>query len=185
MPVVLVPLAEGFEEIEAVTLIDVLRRADIQVITAGLNGRQVTGSHGICLQTDCLLDEVLDREFDLIALPGGMPGAQHLNDDTRLFELLQAQAAASRPVAAICAAPMVLENAGLLIDRAATSYPGFLDADLVDYREDAVVSDSGITTSRGPATALRFALTLVEQLVGPDKRAALEEKMLVQQHGTG
>lgn len=182
MPVVLVPLAEGFEEIEAVTVIDVLRRADIEVVTAGLSNRQVTGSHSIVLQADCLLDDALTRDYDLIVLPGGMPGAEHLKQDTRLHDRLKAHAAAGKPLAAICAAPMVLDYAGLIAG-AVTSYPGFLDPASVDYREEAVVSDRGLTTSRGPSTALRFALQLVEQLVGVEKRQALEQKMLVKLHG--
>lgn len=184
MPAVLVPLADGFEEIEAVTIIDVLRRADIEVVTAGLSGTQVTGSHGISLQTDALLDEVLDRDFDLIALPGGMPGAENLKNHAGLRDRLQKQASGNKPVAAICAAPMVLEHAGLLAGHRVTSYPGFLPATELDYREEPVISDDGITTSRGPSTALRFALTLVEQLAGAGKREELEKKMLVSQHGS-
>lgn len=182
MPRVLVPLADGFEEIEAVSIIDILRRADIEVLVAGLNDLRITGSHGITLTADCLLDEALTQDFDLIALPGGLPGAENLKNDPRLRDKLIDQAQAGRALAAICAAPMVLDNAGV-IKGAITSYPGFLDPGSVDYREEAVVSDAGITSSRGPATAMRFALQLVEQLAGSEKRAELEEKMLVKQHG--
>lgn len=178
MPRVLVPLAAGFEEIEAVTLIDVLRRADVEVVSAGLEGRQVTGSHGITLTADAMLDQVLEEDFDLIALPGGLPGAEHLKQHAGLRQRLQTQVANQRPVAAICAAPMVLNAAGLLSGQAATSYPGFLEDADVDYQESAVVVDSGLTTSRSPATALVFALKLVEQLAGADKRAELQKKML-------
>lgn len=180
MPRVLVPLADGFEEIEAVTIIDVLRRAGIEVVAAGLKAGPVTGSHGIRLDTDCSLDEAVEDNFDLIALPGGLPGADHLRDDPRIIRLLKAMLAAGKGVSAICAAPQVLATAGLLQGRRATSYPGFLDAaQLQQYSEEAVVIDGQLITSRGPGTALPFALTLVETLVGKDKRAELEQRMLV------
>lgn len=180
---VLVPLAAGFEEIEAVTIIDVLRRADIAVVVAGLTPGPVTGSHGIAVDTDADLEQVLNDSFDLIVLPGGMPGADHLENHAGLQARLQAQSNAGARLGAICAAPKVLAAAGLLKGRAATSYPGFLSAGQVDYREEAVVVDGNITTSRGPATALRFALQLVEQLAGADKRQELEQRMLVTSHG--
>lgn len=179
-PKVLVPLAQGFEEIEAVTIIDVLRRADIEVTVAGLAAGTVTGSHGIRVETDTTLDQVQAADFALIALPGGMPGSRHLEQDPRLKQLLTEMAAAGKIVSAICAAPKVLASAGLLDGRRATSYPGFLDPQSVRYQQDAVVTDGKLITSRGPATALQFALTLVEALAGPARRAELEERMLVQ-----
>lgn len=181
---VLVPLAPGFEEIEAVTIIDVLRRAEIDVTVAGLMPGPVTGSHGISIETDADLEAVIDEDYDLIALPGGLPGADHLEDHIPLRERLQGQIARGGQVAAICAAPKVLAAAGLLEGRNATSYPGFLDADQLQYLEAPVVSEDEITTSRGPATALRFALTLVERLAGSEQREMLEEKMLIKQHPT-
>ncbi len=181
---VLVPLASGFEEIEAVTIIDVLRRADIEVVVAGLESGLVTGSHGITVQADVDIDSVLAEDFDLIALPGGMPGADHLQAHAGLLSRLQLQAANNGGVAAICAAPKVLAAGGLLAGRKATSYPGFLKPGDVDYQELPVVVDGNITTSRGPSTAIRFALQLVEQLAGRQMRETLEEKMLVSAHGT-
>lgn len=179
MAKVLVPLAEGFEEIEAVTIIDVLRRADIEVTVAGLKPGGVTGSHGIRLETDKSLDEVRAAEYDLIALPGGMPGADHLDQDPRVRRILTEMRNAGKTLGAICAAPKVLASAGLLEGRRATSYPGFLDTAKVQYQEDAVVIDGKLVTSRGPGTALPFALTLVEILAGAAKRTELEQRMLV------
>lgn len=172
---VLVPLAEGFEELEAVTIIDILRRAGIEVVVASLAGSPVTGSHGVRIAADAPLAALAEQDFDMIALPGGMPGAEHLMGDARIADLLRRQRRRGGPVAAICAAPMVLAAAGVLDGRRATSYPGFLDA----AREttvvgDAVVRDEGVITSRGPGTALDFALTLVAELAGGASRDAVE-----------
>ena len=160
---VLVPLAEGFEELEAVTIIDVLRRAGLEVVVASLGSSPVTGSHGIRIAADTPLAALAEQDFDMIALPGGMPGADHLKKDPRITEIVQRLHGNGRPVAAICAAPMVLASAGILDGRRATSYPGFLaDAAKTTVVGDAVVVDRGVITSRGPGTALDFALALVE-----------------------
>ncbi len=172
---VLVPLAEGFEELEAVTIIDVLRRAGIEVVTAALAGNPVTGSHGIPLTADTGLDAVAELDFDLLALPGGMPGAAQLKADARVARIIRRLHDNGRPVAAICAAPMVLAAAGVLEGHRATCYPGFLDgAAQLTVVEDPVVVDRGIITSRGPGTALDFALELVAQLEGPGTRQRIE-----------
>lgn len=174
---VLVPLAEGFEEIEAVTVIDLLRRAGIEVVTAGLGAGPVTGSHAITIQPDTDLDSVLDEPFDMIVLPGGMPGTTHLLGDARLLALLRLQADAGRQLAAICAAPSVLAKAGLLAGKRATSYPGFLTADNAPGTQvlaDAVVRDGKVVTSRGPGTAMDFALALVERLLGTPVKNEVE-----------
>ena len=123
---VLVPLAEGFEELEAVTIIDILRRAGLEVVVASLAGSPVTGSHGIRLAADTPLAALIEQDFDMIALPGGMPGAEHLKNDPRIAEFVRRLHDRGCPVAAICAAPMVLAAAGVLEGRRATSYPGFL-----------------------------------------------------------
>jgi len=175
---VLVPLAEGFEELEAVTIIDILRRAGLEVVVASLAGSPVTGAHGIRLAADEPLAALAAQDFDMIALPGGMPGAQHLKDDPRIAALIRRLHDAGRPVAAICAAPMVLAAAGVLAGRRATSYPGFLaDATATTVVGDAVVADRGVITSRGPGTALDFALALVEELEGCAARHAIESKL--------
>ncbi|MGH8198000.1 MAG: DJ-1 family glyoxalase III [Steroidobacteraceae bacterium] len=175
---VLVPLAEGFEELEAVTIIDVLRRAGIEVVVASLAGNPVTGAHGIRLTADTPLAALAEQEFDMIALPGGKPGAEHLKKDARIAEIIRHLHEKGRPVAAICAAPMVLAAAGVLDGRRATSYPGFLkDAVRSTVVGDAVVVDRGVITSRGPGTALDFALTLVDELAGASVRQAIESRL--------
>ena len=174
---VLVPLAAGCEELEAVTIIDLLRRAGIEVVTAGLQPGIVKASRGTQLVPDATLDSVLREDFDMVVLPGGMPGAQHLKEDSRILALLKRMAEQGRYTAAICAAPMVLAEAGLLAGRRATSYPGFLDKMAVPgmaYLKDAVVADGKVLTSRGPGTAMDFALMLVEVLSGKAKRDEVE-----------
>jgi 4-methyl-5(b-hydroxyethyl)-thiazole monophosphate biosynthesis len=173
----LIPLAPGFEDLEAVTLIDLLRRAGIEVVIAGLHHGLIQGSRGTRIEPDVYLDDVMAREFDLIALPGGLPGAEHLRDDPRVQALLKKMAAAGRFTAAICAAPMALAQAGLLDGKRATAYPGVLDAlklATTESRPEAVVVDGKIVTSQGPGTAMDFALTLIELLVSPTMRKQVE-----------
>ncbi|HDP89834.1 MAG TPA: DJ-1/PfpI family protein [Thioalkalivibrio sp.] len=177
MASVLVPLADGCEELEAVTIIDLLRRAGIEVVTAGLVAGPVTASRGTVLMPDAELDAVLGREFDMVVLPGGQPGSDHLEADPRIQTLVRQMAATGRYVGAICAAPKVLASAGLLQGRRATSFPGVLDAlDLPDttLTQNAVETDGLIVTSRGPGTAMDFALDLIEKLAGAGKRAEVE-----------
>lgn len=166
---VLVPLAPGFEEIEAVTVIDLLRRARIEVVVAALDAREVEGSRGVTVVADALLDEVLDRRFDLVALPGGRQGAEHLRADARVAKIVNDVLGAGGRAAAICAAPSVLAAAGVLEGRRATSFPGFLDdagVSALEQRTEPVVVDGPIVTSRGPGTAMDFALELIVQLAG-------------------
>ena len=175
MPTVLVPLAQGCEELEAVTLIDLLRRAEVKVVAAGLEAGAVTASRGVVLLPDITLDEVLEQDFDMIVLPGGAGGAQRLEQDPRIIRLLQQMADKGKYTAAICAAPKVLATAGLLQGRAATAYPGILDK-LSDLKlsSAAVVEDGAVITSRGPGTAMDFALTLITLLCGREKRNTVE-----------
>jgi 4-methyl-5(b-hydroxyethyl)-thiazole monophosphate biosynthesis len=171
MPRVLVPLAAGFEEIEAVTVIDLLRRAGIEVHTAALADRHVTGSHGITVEADMVLDAALANDYEMIVLPGGMPGAENLKQDARVIALLRRFRDEGRYTAAICAAPGVLAHAGLLEGRSATSFPGFLRPDSAPglaLSEAPVVVDGKVVTSRGPGTAIDFALSLIELLSGGD-----------------
>jgi len=175
----LVLLADGFEEIEAVTIIDVLRRAEVKVTAAALGERTVRGVHDIVLEADARLDDLDTAAFDALILPGGTPGAKRLRDDPRVLQLVKAFARDEKTVAAICAAPIVLEAAGVLGGRRATSYPGF---DLPSARvqtSDRVVQDGQIVTSRGPGTALDFALTLAERARGTAVARALREDLLV------
>lgn len=178
---VLVPLANGCEELEAVTVIDLLRRAEIEVVTVGLTEGPVRASRGVVLLPDQRLDAVLEEHFDMIVLPGGLPGADHLDGDGRIHALLRRQAEAGRYVAAICAAPKVLANAGLLDGHAATSYPGAVnpaDYPRVKMTESPVVVDAQIVTSRGPGTAMDFALELIALLAGAERRQQVESALV-------
>jgi 4-methyl-5(b-hydroxyethyl)-thiazole monophosphate biosynthesis len=175
MPKVLVPLAQGCEEIEAVTIIDVLRRAGITVVSAGLDDQPVRASRGVTLMPDNTLDAVLHEDFDMIVLPGGQPGTNHLKADARVLKLVQNMAQQDKYVAAICAAPSVLAAAGLLDGKQATSFPGALTPfPKVKQQHAAIAEDGKLITSRGPGTAMDFALTLVERLAGSAKRQEVE-----------
>ena len=175
MAKVAVILADGFEEIEALTVVDVLRRANIVCHMIGFEAR-VTGSHTIQVQADRVFDGDLS-EYDMIVLPGGMPGSAHLRDNEQLIAELQKFEQVGKKVAAICAAPIVLNRAGLLKEKEFTCYDG-VQEQIADghYRKETVVVDGQLTTSRGPATALAFAYNLVEQLGGD--ATALREAML-------
>jgi len=178
---VLVPLATGCEELEAVTVIDLLRRAEIEVVTAGLTAGPVRASRNTVLVPDTSLDAVMDQTFDLIVLPGGLPGAQHLDQDERIHTLLERQRAADRFIAAICAAPKVLASAGLLDGKSATGYPGAIvpeDFPQVDLVDAPVVVDGNVITSRGPGTAMDFALQLIESLAGKTLREQVESALV-------
>lgn len=175
---VLIPLAHGVEETEAVTTIDILRRADIHVDTVGLESGPVTASRGVVIQPDRVIDEVTAGDYDLIALPGGGDGAKRLMADERVTALLKTHAQTGRWTAAICAAPKVLAAAGLLEGRQVTSFPGWLDDETgIDYLEDPVVLDGPVVTSRGPGTAMDFALQLVELLTDRETAAGVEAKL--------
>lgn len=178
----LVLLADGFEEVEAVTPIDVLRRAGVEVTVCGISGRRVTGAHGIVLEADATLDETALDGVDLIFLPGGMPGAKHLGESAAVRELVARHHAAGGRVAAICAAPAVaLPATGVLAGRRVTCYPGFerqLPPDAT-HATERVVIDGPLVTSRGPGTALEASLALVELLVSPEEAVRLRAGMLV------
>lgn len=178
---VLVPLAPGFEDLEAVTIVDLLRRAGVEVVTVGLAPGLVQGARGMRMQPDADIDAVMERDFDMIALPGGMPGAENLKNDARVQALLKKSASAGKYTAAICAAPIALAAAGVLDGKKATSYPGFLDKlnlEGVTYLSDAVVKDGRVVTSRGPGTAMDFALELIALLEGDAKREQVEAGLM-------
>lgn len=177
MATVLVPLAAGFEDLEAITITDLLRRAQIDVVTAGLTDGPIRGSRGTTIVPDTTLDQALKRAFDMVVLPGGQPGATNLEQDSRIRTLLQKMAGQGHYTAAICAAPRVLATAGLLDGKHATSFPGSLDAKQfpkIRVENLDVVTDGRIITSRGPGTAMDFTLTLIELLAGKDKRNQVE-----------
>ncbi|MCG7900666.1 MAG: DJ-1/PfpI family protein [Candidatus Thiodiazotropha lotti] len=174
---VLVPLAQGCEELEAVTITDLLTRAGVTVVTAGLDENPVKASRGVTLLPDTTLDDVNADEFDMVVLPGGLPGADYLDADPRIHAILKQLHQQGKYTAAICAAPKVLAGAGLLDGRQATSYPGVLDGmnlPQVAVMSDAVISDDKVITSRGPGTAMDFALELIEQLKGREIRNEVE-----------
>jgi len=178
---VLVPLAEGFEEVEALAIVDVLRRAEVEVVTVSLAGRRVLGAHGIAVEADHTWDELDLESFTAIALPGGMPGTDHLRRDERVLALVRRLHGASRTTAAICAAPLVLAAAGVLEGHEITSHPGVREA-LAEYDpqdEPRVVSSGQVITSQGPGTALEFALALVERFRGEDVALRLAAAMRV------
>jgi len=178
MASVLVPLAQGCEELEAVTVIDLLRRASVDVVSAGLDDKPVIASRGVVLMPDTDLDTALEHDYDMIVLPGGLPGADHLDNDQRLRERLKTMAQQGKYTAAICAAPKVLYSTGLLENKKATAYPGVLDALGGLSQGQAVVEDGKVITSRGPGTAMDFALTLIEKLVGKEKRDEVEKGLV-------
>jgi 4-methyl-5(b-hydroxyethyl)-thiazole monophosphate biosynthesis len=162
----IVLLAEGFEEIEAVTPIDILRRAEVETEVVGLDATEVTGAHGITFQADRVLNET--EQADAIILPGGLPGAENLAASETLAAILKAQTEAGRIVAAICAAPAyVLAPLGLLDGREATCFPACQErlAGHANYVEKPVVQAENIITSRGPGTAMAFGIALVQELV--------------------
>ncbi len=181
MKKILVPLADGFEEIEAVTIIDVLRRAGGEVVTAGLEKRNVHGSHQIHLVADTVLAECLDQNWDLIVLPGGGEGVKRLLQDSRLKELLQRHKAAGKLTGAICAAPAVLANAGVLQGRKVTGHPTWREAIIDAQYSGAAVEDAEkIVTGRSAGAALKFAYLLVEKLFGPEKVREIDQGIIAE-----
>ena len=177
---VLIPMVTGCEELEAVTLINLFRRAGFTVVTAGLDTERkpVKCARGTVIVPDCTLDQALVEDHDLVVLPGGQPGTNNLMADQRIITLLQDMQRQDKYIAAICAAPMVLGKAGVLEGKSATSYPGCLDSmglSEVNYLEDAVVVDGKVVTSRGPGTAMDFALKLIEILAGLTVRDQVED----------
>jgi 4-methyl-5(b-hydroxyethyl)-thiazole monophosphate biosynthesis len=172
---VLILFAEGSEELEAITIVNILRRAGVSVTLAGLTAGPLRGSRGVVIEPDTTLDEALTRNFDMVVLPGGQPGTNNLKADPRVLGLVQGMSGQGKYVAAICAAPSVLATAGLLDGKLATSFPGALSPfHKVKLQSDATVEDGKLITSRGPGTAMDFALLLAERLVGKAKRQEVE-----------
>ncbi|HLF31874.1 MAG TPA: DJ-1 family glyoxalase III [Xanthomonadales bacterium] len=175
---VLVPLAPGCEELEAVTIIDLLRRAGIEVVVAGLGDDVITASRGVRLLPDMSLDEALKQDFDMVALPGGLPGSDHLANDQRVTHILRSMHESGRFIGAVCAAPKVLARSGVLDGKAATAYPGVLQAERHPrITGDAVTRDGRVITSRSAGTVMDFALELIEALVGREIRKKVEASL--------
>jgi 4-methyl-5(b-hydroxyethyl)-thiazole monophosphate biosynthesis len=166
---VVVPLARGFEEIEAVVVIDILRRADLDVRVAGVGGRTVTGAHGITVECDGLIEDCGAGGTDAVVLPGGMPGTANLGGSEAVRALVAGVDEAGGVVAAICAAPTVLDSLGLLEGKSATSHPAHQQEMMrCNYSDDRVVVDGNVVTSRGAGTAVEFAAQLVRMLTSPE-----------------
>lgn len=181
MKKVLVPLAQGCEELEAITIINLLRRAEIEVTSASLDSNPVTCARKTVILADTTLDKVLNKDFDLIVLPGGQPGADNLCDDDRIIHLLKAQNKKNKLIAAICAAPIVLAKAGLLDNKKATCFPNVLSKLHLNNTEistAAIIKDGNIITSRGPGTAMEFALFLIEELVDTKLKNKIAAQMV-------
>lgn len=165
---VLVPLAEGVEEIEVVTVIDVLRRAEFTVVVAGLRDGVIRASRGVRLAPDTTFDAVRPLDFDAMVIPGGNGGVANLMKDARVLDALRAMHGAGRWVCAVCAGPLVLQAAGLLAGARVTCYPGAADQLTATARvNERVVVDGRFITSQGPGTSMAFALEIVRQLGGP------------------
>lgn len=179
MAKVVVPIAEGFEEIEAVSLIDVMRRGGIEVVVAGVNNKLVQGANGIKIECDTLIDSVSSSDLDMIVLPGGWGGTDILAKDEKVQNLIKEMANSDKRVGAICAAPFALNQAGVLQDEY-TCYPSVEEQIQKDgYRSDRMVVKSGnVLTSRGPGTAICFGLAIVRELVGEETYQALKGGLL-------
>lgn len=180
MKKVIVFLAEGFEEIEAISIIDILRRAEISVTTVSItNNNTVEGAHNIQINADTVFDEVDFSDYDMLVLPGGMPGAKNLNEHEGVRGIVK-EFADSKIVGAICAAPMVLGNLNLLKGKRATCYPGF-EPELIEaiVTEEPVTIDDNIITGKGPAFAMNFTLSLIEKLSGKGTRDEVANGLLI------
>jgi 4-methyl-5(b-hydroxyethyl)-thiazole monophosphate biosynthesis len=177
----LVFLATGFEEIETVTVVDILKRAGVDVTVAGLTPNVTEGKHGMRIVPDNSIDDVKVEDFDAVVVPGGNPGYKNLRKDPRVVAMIKKAFGSNKLVAAICAGPTVLSDAGILNGKACTIYPGMdeeLEAGGGKPKHEMVVVDGNIITSRGPATALPFALTLAEKLAGKQVAEAVSKRTL-------
>lgn len=174
-------LAEGFEEVEALTVVDYLRRKDILVDTVSITDNEtVKGAHNIIVITDKKIDDVNELDsYDGVVIPGGMPGASNLRDDNKVIEIIRTMNDDGKLVASICAGPMVLERAGVIKGKKVTSYPGYEEV-LKDsiYMEENVVIDGNIITSRGPSLAVEFAIEIIKYLHGHEKAEELKKDIL-------
>ena len=163
-------------------IVDVLRRAEIDVIIAGLHEGPVSSARNVKVLPDTVIDSIRAEDFDMLVLPGGQPGSDNLNSDERVINLIRDFNGSGKLTGAICAAPYVLARAGILEGKHATAYPSFRDKlGNALYEEKAVVEDGNVITSRGPGTALCFGLAIVKRLVGDEKARQIKETMLLQQ----
>ena len=179
MKKILMPLAPGFEEIEALTVVDILRRAGIEVVMAGTVENPIEGRNKIRVLADASLDSVKDQDFDMIVLPGGAVGTENLKKDMRVKEIIERLYKKERFITAICAAPTVLSAIGVTAGRTVTSHPTVRIAlSREKISDERVVQDGNIITSQGPGTAIEFAFKLVEVLLGREKVAEVNKGVL-------
>lgn len=174
-------LASGFEEIEATTVVDVLRRCGVEVVVAGIEPQVIEGAHGMKLVSDISIDEINVEEFEAVICPGGNPGYLNLRKDSRVLAMIKEAFDSNKLVAAICAAPAVLAEAGILRGRNCTIYPGMeteLEKGGGKPQKDLVVEDGNIITSQGPATALLFAFRVAARLVDKKTTDIIREETL-------
>lgn len=171
-------LANGFEEIEALATVDILRRAGLEVVTVGVGGATVTGAHGITVMADRPDTQPLTEPLEAVVLPGGIPGTPNLEASPVVQEQLDKAAAAGALLCAICAAPSILGHKGLLSGKRATCYPGY-DTELIGarYTSDSVTVDGNVITAKGAGVSAEFALSIVAALVSPEKAAQLGAQM--------
>lgn len=174
---VLVPLAEGFEEIEVMTIVDVLRRAGIKVSMAGLPGTIVEGSRNVKVLADTKLEDVVEKDYDAVVLPGGSPGYTNLSKSQKVKKIIGDFHRDGKLVAAICGGPTVLAEAGILTNVKATVYPG-LEKCIPKPRNERVLVEGNVITSQGPGTAMEFSLKLVEHLAGKETMKNVKEQLL-------
>ena len=173
-------LAEGFEEVEALTVVDYLRRMDIEVDMVSITDKkEVKGAHDILVVADKVIDELDDINYDGAVIPGGLPGATNLRDNDKVIDIIKDMDSNGKLVSAICAGPIVLKRAGVITDKMVTSYPGF-DKEFTDsiYKAENVVVDKNVITARGPALAVDFAIEIVKYLIGEEKAEELKEDIL-------
>lgn len=176
---IVVCFADGTEEVEALTVVDLLRRAQLDVVIAGLTEDPITGSKGIRILPDCRIGSIQPEEVEMLVLPGGMPGTTHLLENKEVDRLLRSVYLAGRPVAAICAAPMILGQKDLLKGKKAICYPGF-EGELVGAQVQSgakVVVDGNVITSKGLGTAIDFSLALIEKMKGAEAAAAIKKQI--------
>jgi len=173
-------LADGFEEIEAVTPIDVLRREGVNVITVTINEtKKVTGAHRIVMEPDFVFSDGEHTDADVVILPGGMPGTANMQNHSGLCQFVKAHAESGKLTAAICAAPSILGSLGLLQGKTATCYPGWEDKLIgADITDKAVAISENFVTGRGAGVSMDFALALVWEIIGKQEMQALSKKMI-------
>jgi len=180
---VLLPFTSGVEEVEMVAVVDLLRRADIEVTTASLDGQPVTGRSNITIAADAKLADIMDQEWDMVVLPGGLPNAHLLRDDANVKALITRLRQERKSIAAICAAPTALAAYGITENRRVTAYPACRSEmeslqPSSTYLDDAVVADDFLITSRGPGTAIAFALALIAHLTDRETAEAIRQEIV-------